>query len=609
MAIQGPGTINLNRPQHLHQNSDIQSLLAGFGFKRAGDTIGRGMWGKVVPYRDHSGTLWAVKEYDPQEIAAARAEEKKLTGRQIMRREAIIPLDAGRYNVVPRLGTDRFIAMPHYKQNLEETLNEAIEPERVLSLTGNIATALDYVHNQMGTAHADLKPDNLLLDKLGNAHLTDFGLMTYASMSKQSDDPRDNMGYRYTRAPELFHKRSHANKQTDVWSLGAITYRLLTGEYPHQKALDETDMKAVNRLNRQQHDEKIEGQLAEVPKYLREFLRKSLAHNPEDRFQDAGEAKQYFEDTVMKEYQRSRPMNRLKRWGVNAFVGTALGLGIITLALSSTGKQLEEKLQEQSIELSDTRFDKITSEKYHVEDNMMSRIRLYDATRFDTDLQNSEDKGKLDRLTELFRDKETAYAYFVNPQLTILCMKDIDSDRWKDIRGVLAKRDGRIVEGLEDIASSDSEIDQNKYKIGRGLADLMFESDQRDYDEDPEFYDLLRTLYAQKDRSFHETAELHFKFLEKISERTGGDSLAKALENYKRDLDRMNAEIDAIESMKFETLATAERRLELYKEMDRITQEFQPNLTLMFKKSKNYRDIMHKLGEDQDQARKKDPSP
>ena len=61
--------------------------------------------------------------------------------------------------------------------------------------------------------------------------------------------------------------------------------------------------------------------------------------------------------------------------------------------------------------------------------------------------------------------------------------------------------------------------------------------------------------------------------------------------------------------MKFETLATAERRLELYKEMDRITQEFQPNLTLMFKKSKNYRDIMHKLGEDQDQARKKDPSP
>tara|TARA_Y100000310_G_scaffold2130_1_gene2669 strand:- start:8681 stop:10543 length:1863 start_codon:yes stop_codon:yes gene_type:complete len=614
-----PGTVKLNRPQY-GLKSEIERILEPIGFRRAGETIGRGSWGKAVPYRDLSDTLWVVKEYSPQEKAARKAEIMKLQGSDVMRREATIPLKAAQYNVIPRFGSDEFIAMSYYDGNLDDLLEEKMEPKRVLDLTRNIATALDYIHTKhetkddkgketVGIVHADLKPDNLLIDNDGNAHLTDFGLATLASLAKQSNDPRDNAGFRYTKAPELYHRRSHPSKQTDVWSLGALVYKMSTGHYPHEDLLDGEGIRAVNRLTRAEHDKKIKEQTENVPKYLREFLRRSMAHDPKERFQDAGEAKGYFETKVMKDYQGSTPIGRLKTWGYNAAIATGLIGSLTIFGLANGTYELSDLVQEQSQELSDERFDRISSKKFQTEDEHIGRIRLYDATRFDTDPQDPESKGRLDRLTELFEDKETAYAYFVNPQLTMLCIKDAGSDKWEDIRNLLSRRDKRITEDLESITLSDSELDPQKYQYGRELADLMVESDTRDYEEDPEFYDLLRTLYDDKERTFVETADLHLRFLEKIRDRTNEDPLSKAYDKYHRDNKRIQAEIDAIESMSMHTQKSLDRRVELYGELNRITEEFKPNLLLMFERSRNYQDIMHKLGNDQGEVRKKDLTP
>jgi serine/threonine protein kinase len=50
-----------------------------------------------------------------------------------------------------------------------------LPPERVQHLLDQMADALDYAHGK-GLIHRDLKPQNILLDNQGNAHLTDFGI-------------------------------------------------------------------------------------------------------------------------------------------------------------------------------------------------------------------------------------------------------------------------------------------------------------------------------------------------------------------------------------------------------------------------------------------------
>jgi WD40 repeat protein len=93
-----------------------------------------------------------------------------------------------------------------------------------------VARAVHYAH-QRGVLHRDLKPSNILIDADGRPHLTDFGLAKILEQEIGVTRTAEVMGTPSYMSPEQAagHQLTTA---TDLWSLGAIFYELLTGQPP-----------------------------------------------------------------------------------------------------------------------------------------------------------------------------------------------------------------------------------------------------------------------------------------------------------------------------------------------------------------------------------------
>jgi eukaryotic-like serine/threonine-protein kinase len=99
----------------------------------------------------------------------------------------------------------------------------------VLTITGSVVSALDYAHN-LGVIHRDIKPSNIMADRNGTVYLTDFGLalrMVDGTEGKAFGSP-------YYIAPEQINSSADASPRSDLYSLGVVTYRMLTGRLPFE---------------------------------------------------------------------------------------------------------------------------------------------------------------------------------------------------------------------------------------------------------------------------------------------------------------------------------------------------------------------------------------
>jgi serine/threonine protein kinase len=101
-----------------------------------------------------------------------------------------------------------------------------------LSLMKQICDAVSYAHRNL-IIHRDLKPSNIMVDSAGRPKLLDFGI------AKILDDATDRtltvqrMLTPEFSSPEQFTDRPPTTA-TDVYSLGAVLYKLLTGRSPHE---------------------------------------------------------------------------------------------------------------------------------------------------------------------------------------------------------------------------------------------------------------------------------------------------------------------------------------------------------------------------------------
>lgn len=111
-------------------------------------------------------------------------------------------------------------------------------PESVAKLyLAELAYTLDYLHNT-GVVYRDLKMENILLDNDGHIQLIDFGLAKWLS---QGNRTRTICGTIQYMAPEILRAESYTHA-VDWWSLGVITYALMTGHFPVERVADHTLM-------------------------------------------------------------------------------------------------------------------------------------------------------------------------------------------------------------------------------------------------------------------------------------------------------------------------------------------------------------------------------
>ena len=101
-----------------------------------------------------------------------------------------------------------------------------------MELIAKVARTVHYAHEH-GILHRDIKPGNILLDKNGEPHLTDFGLARLLDTQSSVTRTIDVLGTPSYMAPEqAAGETTKLSKATDVYGLGAVLYQLLTGQPP-----------------------------------------------------------------------------------------------------------------------------------------------------------------------------------------------------------------------------------------------------------------------------------------------------------------------------------------------------------------------------------------
>lgn len=165
-----------------------------------------------------------------------------------------------------------------------------LDPQLVIRIVEQLADALDHAHER-GLVHLDVKPENILLEPAHGDRprvlLTDFGLaravlsdtnLTRLTRAGQLPGTLDYM------SPERF-KDDPVDRRSDVYALGCVLVKALTGAVPYERSRPEAVMMAHLTA-----DPPVPSLLiTSLPTAIDDVVRRSLAKEPADRQASAGE--------------------------------------------------------------------------------------------------------------------------------------------------------------------------------------------------------------------------------------------------------------------------------------------------------------------------------
>jgi serine/threonine protein kinase/WD40 repeat protein len=326
------------------------------------DEIARGGFGVVYRARQRSlNRLVALKVLLGGEFANADARRRFRT-----EAEAVARLQHPHIVTIHEVGEHE--GMPFYAMELVEgrslaevVTRQPLAPRVAADLLRQVAEAIHYAHSR-GVLHRDLKPSNILLDELGRPRVTDFGLARQLESDTQITRPDQMLGSPSYLPPERLRRHREGapvsdparlefasklagsetgapakvgegipDAATDIYSLGATLYHLLTGRPPFVG----DSIHAV--LAQVEHDEPVSLRRLNpaVSRDLETVCLKCLEKDPARRYANAADLAADLGRFLRDEPIRARPVGfvgQAWRWCRRQPVVASL-IGLLTLAL------------------------------------------------------------------------------------------------------------------------------------------------------------------------------------------------------------------------------------------------------------------------------------
>ena len=305
--------------------------------------IGRGGMATVYLARDlrHARSV-ALKVLDP-ELGAILGADRFLSEIRVtanLQHPNLLPLfDSGEADGL------LFYVMPCVEG---ETLRARLDREKQLPvdeavrLAVAVAGALDYAHRH-GVIHRDLKPENILLHD-GQPLIADFGIALAVSNAggQRVTQTGLSLGTPQYMSPEQATGDRTIDARTDIYSLGAVTYEMLTGEPPHEGS---TAQAIIARLMTEE-PRSIATIRRSVPAHVDDAVHCALEKLPADRFATAAQfaaALQGNSEPVPGAARRTRTQPAAAARHASRRVWMAAAAGVVAGALIAGGGMLRAR--------------------------------------------------------------------------------------------------------------------------------------------------------------------------------------------------------------------------------------------------------------------------
>jgi tetratricopeptide (TPR) repeat protein len=233
--------------------------------------------------------------------------------------------------------------------------------DTVARMLAEVADALEYAH-QEGVIHRDMKPSNLLLSAQGRLSVNDFGLARLLEQPGMTLTGEFVGTPAYTWPEQITAGRTPLDHRTDIYSLGATLYEMLTLQPPFRG--ERRDQVLAQILHKEPKPPRSVDR--KVPVDLETICQKAMEKDPDRRYQTAADMAEDLRRYVNRfaiSARRSGPVRRLVKWvrrrptvaaslaGLLLAVSLAAGLGYRAYALEERRKieqvEAEQRLRDE----------------------------------------------------------------------------------------------------------------------------------------------------------------------------------------------------------------------------------------------------------------------